>query len=92
MEDARGRLAGNPFTYRITKDGKVMISRGGRVVSTVAAAAAIRLTAQLDAAADDPAVQQLLARVTGHYRQGNERQGNERQGNERHGNERRAGR
>jgi hypothetical protein len=71
--DARDRLTSDPFTYRVTKDGHVLISRGGRLVTTVAGAAADKLLARLDAAADEPQVQQLLARATGHYRHGNER-------------------
>ena len=34
--DVRGRLVDDPFDYRETKAGEVMISRGGRVVLTLA--------------------------------------------------------
>jgi hypothetical protein len=71
--DARGRLDSDPFTYRVTKDGRVLISRGGRLVTTVTGAAAAKLLARLDAATDEPQAQQLLARATGHYRHGTER-------------------
>jgi hypothetical protein len=58
-----------PFAYRRTKDGRVLISRRGRLVTTAAGAAAARLAAALDAAGDDEdAVQHLLARATGNYR------------------------
>lgn len=50
----------------------MLISRGGRVVTTVAGAKAARLRTALVAAEDDQVVQQLLARATGHYRHGNE--------------------
>ena len=33
--DARGRLESDPFDYRETKAGELMISRGGRVVVTL---------------------------------------------------------
>ncbi|MDI2132886.1 hypothetical protein [Yinghuangia seranimata] len=72
-EDARGRLTTDPFDHRVTKDGRVLVSRGGRVVVTVAGPAADRLVAAIDAAEDDTAVQHLLARATGNYRRGNER-------------------
>ena len=70
--DRRGRLSSDPFEPRATKDGRVLISRSGRVVTTVAGAKAARLLAALEAAEDEQAAQQLLARATGHYRHGNE--------------------
>lgn len=73
--DRRGMLDSDPFDYRVTKDGRVFVSRGGRQVSIVAGAAAGRLVAELDRAADAAAVQLLLAKVTGNYRHGNERRG-----------------
>ncbi|HEX6195759.1 MAG TPA: hypothetical protein VFZ37_07605 [Jiangellaceae bacterium] len=65
----------DPFGYRITKDGRVLISRGGRMIMTVAGGRAMRLIAQLENAADDAEEQQALARITGNYRRGNERAG-----------------
>lgn len=64
-------LEDDPFSYRITKDGRVLISRGGRQVTVVAGSAAAALIAKLGADPDQD--QQLLARVTGNYRRGNER-------------------
>lgn len=59
------------FTYPVTKDRTVLVSRGGRLVTTVRGAAAAKLIPKLgiSAAADQGALQ----RVTGHYRHGNER-------------------
>jgi hypothetical protein len=65
-------LADDPFAYRVTKDGRVLIDRGGRRVTVVAGAAAAALIAKLETA-DDASTQQLLARATGNYRRGNER-------------------
>lgn len=65
----------DPFSYRITKDGKVLVSRGGRMIMTVAGNRAMRLIAQLENAADEAEEQLALARITGNYRHGNERQG-----------------
>jgi hypothetical protein len=74
-EDARGRLVGTPFSYRIAKDGKVLVSRAGRLVTILSGARALRLAAGIEAAAGEAQVQQLLARATGNYRRGNERAG-----------------
>jgi hypothetical protein len=66
----------DPFDHHVTKDGRVRVARGGRVVVTVAGAAADRLAVALARAeerGDDDAVQLLLARATGSYRRGNEK-------------------
>ncbi|SIO17481.1 hypothetical protein [Agromyces cerinus] len=70
--DERGRLATDPFEYRITKHGGVIVSRGGHAVMTVGGRDAARLVAGLQRA-DDSQVQHLLARASGNYRRGNER-------------------
>lgn len=64
-------LASDPFDYRVLASGEVHVTRGGRVVTVVRGKAAERLLARLgESAAQD---QQLLARVTGNYKRGNER-------------------
>lgn len=60
------------FTYRITKDGKVLISWQGRVVTTLASSRADRFRERVEGL-DDQGVQLLLARVTGNFKRGNER-------------------
>lgn len=65
-------LEDDPFDWRPTKNGQVLVSRGGRVVTTVRGAAAARLLDRLARAGPDEA-QHLLARVTGNYKRGNER-------------------
>lgn len=72
-EDRRKRLVADPFHHVVTKDGKVLVSRGGRSVGVVAGARAQRLREQLADAADVRAIQLLLARATGQYRRGTER-------------------
>jgi hypothetical protein len=52
----------------VTASGQVLISRGGRQVTVVRGTSAARLAAQLEAAADERAVQLLLAKATGHYK------------------------
>jgi hypothetical protein len=64
-------LDDDPFTYRVTKDDRILVSRGGRLIVTIAGAQAQRLIGVLGT---NPAQdQQLLARATGNYRRGNER-------------------
>jgi hypothetical protein len=65
-------LEDDPFDWRDTKDGQVLVSRGNRVVTTVRGAAAARLLGRLNGT-DAAEAQQLLARVTGNYKRGNER-------------------
>lgn len=64
-------LADDPFAYRITKSGEVHVSRAGRTVTVVRGAEASRLEGRLGR--DEVEDQQLLARVTGNYKRGNER-------------------
>ena len=70
--DARNRFAEDVFTYRVTKEGKVLISWEGKLVTTMAGAPARKLIARLEAT-DRLEVQHLLARATGHFKHGNER-------------------
>ncbi len=60
-----------PFDYRVLMSGDVLISRSGRVVTTLRGEAAARLSARLGQ--DDASDQALLQRATGNYRRGNER-------------------
>ena len=76
-QDARDRFDEDVFSWRRTKDGKVLISIEGRLVTTVAGAQARKLLARLDGA-DRLEVQHLLARATGNYKRGNERLGKQR--------------
>jgi hypothetical protein len=64
-----------PFGYRISKDGRVLVTFHGRQVVTVAGAKAERLAAAL-AGADSEQVQLLLAKATGNFKRGNERRVN----------------
>jgi len=70
--DERGRLTTDPFAYQVTKQGGVIVSRGGRAVMTVGGRSAAQLVAVLQRA-DDSQVQHLLARASGSYRRGDER-------------------
>ena len=67
-----GGLEDRPFSYRITKDRRVLVSYRARQVTVVAGPSAQRLIAALERA-DDEATQHVLARVTGNFKRGNER-------------------
>ena len=58
-----------PFDYQTRKSGDVVIRRDGREVTVLRGKAAARFLQ--DVVRRDP--QQLMARVTGNYRRGNER-------------------
>ena len=64
-------LEEDPFDYRITKSGMLIIMRGGRTVMELGGKKAAALIPKLGRSHDSD--QQLLARVTGNYRHGNER-------------------
>ena len=57
------------FDYLTSGDREVRVTRGGRVVTVLRGGAATRFLAEV--ARGDP--QQVMARVTGNYRRGNER-------------------
>jgi hypothetical protein len=65
-------LGPGEFSWRTTKNRRVRISRGGRVVTTLAGGAAARLIERIEGA-DHEGAQQLMARATGNYKRGNER-------------------
>ncbi|MGB3414284.1 MAG: hypothetical protein WBA28_06165 [Microbacteriaceae bacterium] len=63
----------NPFEYRITKDMRVLIYRSGALVMNLGGDRAGQLITKLGI--DEETDQELLARITGNYKQGNERSG-----------------
>lgn len=70
--DERGRLIADPFDYRVTGQGGLIVSRGGRAVIAVGGRDAARLVAVLQRA-NESQVQHLLARASGDFRRGDER-------------------
>lgn len=60
------------FSFRTSKDGQVFISWHGREVTVLRGEAARKFLARI-AGADREAAQQLMARVTGNFKRGNER-------------------
>ena len=69
--DKRGRLAEQPFTFQATKDGKVFIHWQGKLVTTLRGKAAEKFLNSMNSAGPAQA-QLLMARVTGHFKHGNE--------------------
>ena len=71
-DTGRGGLEDSPFSYRVSKDGKVFVSWRGRQVKTLAGRQARSFVARIEAM--DAGEQQLeMARVTGNFKRGNER-------------------
>ena len=70
--DKRGKLEASPFDFQITKDQRVLIYWDNRIIMTLKGQAADKLIAKLDGA-DEATIQLALAKVTGHFKHGNER-------------------
>lgn len=70
--DKRGKLQEEPFTFRGTKDGKVFIYWHGKQILFLKEKAAGKFLANI-ANADSQQSQLLMARVTGHFKHGNEK-------------------
>jgi hypothetical protein len=65
-------VPGGAFSWERTKDGRVRISRDGRVVTTLAGKRADAFMRRAEGAGDE-AAQRFMARATGNYKRGNER-------------------
>jgi hypothetical protein len=63
-------MSAEGFAYVVRKNGDVVISHHGKVATTLRAAAAREFLDAVSAA--EP--QEVMARVTGNYKRGNERQ------------------
>ena len=70
------------FTYRTRKNGEVEIFHRGRLASTLRGADAKDFLQEAPNAGS-PDAQQLMARVTGNYKRGNERKASEHNRNRR---------
>ena len=60
------------FTHRMRKNGDVEVLHHGRVAATLRGRAALAFADELERSLDEEA-QQLMARITGNYKRGNER-------------------
>lgn len=70
--DARGKLDEQPFSFRAAKDGRVMIAYHGKQVTVLSGKDAERFLSRIDGA-DAMQAQLIMAKVTGHFKHGNER-------------------
>lgn len=71
--DKRGRLEAHPFSFRMTKDRKVFIHWNGKQVMVLKGRAAEKFLAEI-IDVDDHQAQLIMAKVTGHFKHGNEKQ------------------
>lgn len=60
------------FTFVVKKDGAVVVHHRGRLAATLRGQAALEFKDEVDGA-DLDSQQQLMARLTGNYKRGNER-------------------
>jgi hypothetical protein len=70
--DKRGKLEQQPFAYRATKDGRVFIHWNGKQIMILKGESANKFINSIKQA-DSQQAQLLMARVTGHFKHGNER-------------------
>lgn len=66
MNDAQG------FTYRRRKSGEIEVLHHGRLAATLRGPDALDFLREVEGGSEDDA-QQLMARLTGNYKRGNER-------------------
>lgn len=60
------------FGYRATKSGEVTLQRDGRTVTVLRGQTALEFLSDIEGASEHDQ-QQLMARLTGNYKHGNER-------------------
>jgi hypothetical protein len=70
--DRHKRLEENPFTCRVTKDRRVFISWQGRQVMIIKGKEAEKFIARISQVNEYQA-QLMIARITGHFKHGNEK-------------------
>lgn len=70
--DNRGRLDTEPFSFRVSKEGKVFISWQGRQVTILSGKEAEKFTQRMETA-DEKGRQLIMAKATGNFKHGNEK-------------------
>lgn len=71
----KDRLDEEQFTFKILKNGNVIVSWHGKQIQTLSGNKAAGLTADLGGASSDREVQMILAKITGNFERGNEKIG-----------------
>jgi len=69
--DKRDKLKSDPFTYKSVKDGKVIVYRGNKQIKIISGRKADAFI-YMTRSADEFEIQLALAKLTGHYKHGNE--------------------
>jgi len=72
MIDQRKKLEENPFEYKVTKSGKVFIYWQNKNIMTLSGERAAKFLKKIENKSDFD-IQLELAKVTGHFKHGNER-------------------
>ena len=70
--DKRGCLKACPFAYKITKSNKTLIYYENRPIMTLGEKATLKLKHKINNKTEEE-IQLILAKVTGHFKHGNER-------------------
>lgn len=70
--DKRGRLLEEPFSYKATKDNKVLLYYENKMIKVLSQQKAISFLERARGA-DAQELQLLMAKATGHFKHGNER-------------------
>ncbi len=71
--DKRNRLDEEPFSYRVSKDGKVFISYFGKHITTFQGKEAEKLLSRIEGVEGIKDAQLVMAKATGNFKRGNER-------------------
>lgn len=70
--DKRGRLLEEPFSYKATKDNKVLLYYENKMIKVLSQQKAVSFLERARGA-DAQELQLLMAKATGHFKHGNER-------------------
>lgn len=70
--DKRNKLSLEPFSYQTTKEGKLFIFYNNLQIMTLKTEKAAALMGKIEGK-DSKTVQLALAKITGHFKHGNER-------------------
>ncbi len=63
----------NPFDYRITKEKKLIVSRQHKIIKILKGEKVVEFESLLQKGGSEEEIQLKLARLTEHYKHGNER-------------------
>jgi hypothetical protein len=74
MIDKRNKLDEAPFSFRVAKDGRVLIYWHEKEVQTLVGGAARKFLSRIEGLGGKDA-QLVMAKVTGNFKRGNERRG-----------------